>query len=87
MSDITNHDVQARLLKRIHEQFPLSHELGLQPDQNLLDSGAIDSLGLISIISLVENEFAIQVDDSDVVMENFGTVEAIARFVAARLRA
>lgn len=57
----------------------------LDPRQDLLASGVIDSFGLISLIASLEQTFGIDIVDQDVVPENFQTLEQLAAFVTAKL--
>ena len=47
----------------------------------LLQSGLIDSLGMVDLVAFIETTFGIQVDDEELVPENFETIFAIAGFV------
>lgn len=48
---------------------------------NVISAGIVDSLGMIKVISYLEDTFSIKVDDADLVMENFESIESIAGFV------
>lgn len=50
-------------------------------DTSLLDSGLIDSTGILELVSFLESEFGIQVQDEEIVPENFENVKSIAAFV------
>jgi acyl carrier protein len=63
-------------------KFPLAKKRGLQFDSPSLDSGIVDSLGVLDIVTFLEREFAIAVTDDDLTPENFGTVMKLAEFVA-----
>lgn len=64
-------------------RFPaLPDELAL--DDPLLESGAVDSLGMLDIVMFVEERFDIFIDDHELVGEHFESVEAIARLVASK---
>jgi acyl carrier protein len=56
----------------------------LTNETSLLD-GVIDSLGLMQIISFLEEEYGIEVDPVDVTIPHFGTAAAIERFVNQKL--
>lgn len=56
----------------------------LTDDYPLIDRGVVDSLGIFSIVSFVESEFGIEVQDEELVPENFGTIAGIARLVGAK---
>jgi acyl carrier protein len=51
---------------------------------SLLDTGVLDSLGLLRLVVFVQKRFGIAVDDVDLVPENFDTVEAICAYLRSR---
>jgi acyl carrier protein len=53
-------------------------------DDSLLDLGVIDSTGVLEIVDFVERELGVTVADNDIVPQNFGSIAAVASFVAAR---
>lgn len=59
----------------------------LSPDDLLLDSGLIDSTGIMNLVSHFETEFGIQIEDTEIVPENFASVRAIVAFVEGKRRA
>lgn len=60
-------------------QFPLTKSVS--NEDALLDGGLIDSLGILEVVSFLENEFKISVCDEDLIPENFGSVRNLAQFV------
>lgn len=48
---------------------------------SLLGRGIIDSMGVIELLTFVQSEFGITIDDDEITEENFGTLWLIARFV------
>jgi len=56
----------------------------LTADFALIDNQVIDSLGMISLVSALEDEFGIDVDDEDLVPDNFATIGQIAAFVDSK---
>jgi acyl carrier protein len=53
----------------------------LTPEFHLFEHKVIDSLGLLTVISFVETQFGIVVDDDELSPENFETIGAIARLI------
>lgn len=51
-------------------------------DTDLIESGLLDSLALVSLITELEQEFGFQLPLDDFDIERFRTVERIAAFVA-----
>ncbi len=57
----------------------------LETDTSFQESGILDSLGLLEIITFVEEKFSIEIADSEVVPENLGTLRKISSFVKKKL--
>jgi acyl carrier protein len=50
----------------------------------LLDMGILDSLSLLKLVLFVQEQFGIEVDDVDLVPENFASVDAICAYLRPR---
>jgi acyl carrier protein len=57
---------------------------GLKDDTDLQQSGLLDSLTTLSLISFLEESFKIQLDPADINAETFRTVDAIVALVATK---
>lgn len=53
----------------------------LKVDTPLLTSGLLDSLGIVKLLSFIEDEFDTEIDDSDFDPENFETLASIAKLI------
>jgi acyl carrier protein len=58
--------------------------LPLADDTPLLDSGILDSLGLLRLVVFLEEQFGITMDDADLLPENFTSVNSICAYLRAR---
>ncbi|TAJ12498.1 acyl carrier protein [Marinilabiliaceae bacterium JC017] len=47
----------------------------------LFDEGIFDSMGLLSLISFLEEEYGVKVDDLELSEENFQSIKAISSFI------
>jgi acyl carrier protein len=55
-------------------------------DETLIFSeGIFDSMGFISLINFIEETFAIKAKDSELLEDNFESIDAISRFVESKL--
>ena len=55
---------------------------GTLGDQDpLIESGIIDSFGIMSLIAFVEKEFGIHLESDELVPDNFETIAAIGQLV------
>lgn len=50
-------------------------ELG--EDEQLIDSDIVDSLGILKILSFIDEEFGVDLSDDDIRPENFATIGTI----------
>ncbi|MBI5083381.1 MAG: acyl carrier protein [Acidobacteria bacterium] len=53
-------------------------------DESLFDSGLIDSFGLPDLVSALEQEFSIQIPDSDLSPRKFDCIERIEEYLDSR---
>ena len=58
--------------------------LPLSDDTSLLDSGILDSLSLLQLVVFLEERFGITVGDTDLLPQNFASVQAICAYLRAR---
>jgi acyl carrier protein len=57
----------------------------VKDDENLLQTNLIDSLGSFRMIAFLEETFPLTIEDTDMVPENFQTLNAVETFVAGKL--
>jgi acyl carrier protein len=65
----------------------LTNELGrdvsaVGRDDSLLESGALDSVGVMRLVAFLGETFGIEVGDDDLTPENFDTIASLTAFVA-----
>jgi acyl carrier protein len=56
----------------------------LTPDQSFLDSGIVDSTGMLELVTFIEDEYGIKVGDDELVPENLDSLNRISAFVARK---
>lgn len=56
----------------------------LTPETSLIDSGAVDSLGILEVVGFLGEQFGIEIDDDDFEPENFENINALTRFILAK---
>ena len=54
-------------------------------DDSFLESGLIDSVGILTVLEFVRETYAIPIEDSEIVPKNWDSVHRIAAFVQAKL--
>ena len=56
-------------------------------NKSLINDYGVDSLNLLELIVGIEEEFDLQIDDSEFRVSNFETVDALADFIQDKLNA
>lgn len=52
---------------------------------SLLETGTIDSTGVLELIAFLEGHFGLEVDDREIHPDNFDSIDKIDRYVARKL--
>lgn len=75
-------DGEPQIRAYVVETFLLGQDDGFGNGDSLLESGVIDSTGVLEIVGFLEKTFQIQVKEEDLVPGNLDTIQNIAKFVA-----
>jgi acyl carrier protein len=78
---VTPRAVSEQVRAFVLEKFPQAKKKSLSDSDKLLESGIVDSLGILDLVAFLESDFKVQITDDELLPENFQTVEAIAEFV------
>ena len=81
-------DMRATLRTYIMDNFLMSDDESLLEDgQSLLDTGVIDSTGVLELIQYLEETFELTVDDEELVPENLDSVDNLVAFIGRKQQA
>ncbi len=56
----------------------------IQEDTMLFDEGIFDSMGLLNLISFLEENYGVQTDDVDLIEDNFKNLSSIQEYVTRK---
>ena len=70
-----------RIRQFILDYFYVTDPRTLTDDMSLIDSGLVDSTGMMGVIMFIESEFGIQVADRDTTPDNLESIARIASFI------
>ncbi len=79
--------VAARVREFISEFFYVTDPAALEDDRSLIDSGIVDSTGMMDVIVFLETEYGFHVEDEEMVPENLESIGQITRFVERKTAA
>ena len=74
-------EVEQKLKHFIAAELMYAEDDDLSSDEPLLGSGIVDSLGIIRLVSYIEEEFGVVVPEEELVPDHFQTVSRLAAFV------
>ena len=84
MDSTAGNDTADLIREFMKQRFPLASSKELSPELSLLDSGIVDSLGILDLVGFIEEQFGVEAQDDDLVPENFDSIAALTRFVIER---
>ncbi|WP_448258201.1 acyl carrier protein [Microbacterium aurum] len=74
-----------RVEQFILESLLLGDRAGMPaPTDSLIESGVMDSTGVLELIEFLEQEFEIRVEDAETVLENLDSIQRVVDFVARK---
>lgn len=77
-----NHAGDKATIREFLSRFLRNHEVG--DDENIFALGFVNSLFAMQLVMFVEKEFGVAVENEDLDLENFHSVNAIAALVARK---
>ena len=69
----------------IIENFLFGNENGLKDDSSFLEEGIIDSTGILELVSFMEEEFSITVDDEELIPENLDSIANVTSYLEKKI--
>jgi acyl carrier protein len=80
-----NMSYQESVREFIVENFLFGDEEGLENESSFFETGVVDSTGILEIVSFIEEEFEVKVEDEDLIPENFSSVVTIDQYLHRKL--
>ena len=80
-----NSEVKEKIRKFIVENFLFGNDDGLKDDSSFLDEGIIDSTGILELVSFLEEEFLISVEDEELIPENLDSIANVTAYLEKKV--
>ena len=77
--------IVAQVRQFMLKTFPLARKRALADDDSLLESGIVDSMGVLEIVSFLEDEFHITPTDEEMLSDNFESVCTISNYIEQKM--
>ena len=85
--DFTETEIQQILKDYIIQKFMYGAKAVLEDDWLLIEEGTINSLGIITLISFIGEQFGISIASEEIVLDNFKDVNSIKSLVVSKIKA
>lgn len=73
-----------RVIQTLADYIKAQYNADLDRQENIFDSGIIDSLGFVSLIGFISATFGIEFDPEDLIEDNFYSLERIAQIIVQK---
>lgn len=84
---MSREQIGSQLKGFILERFPLAQKKGITEETPLLQSGIVDSLGILELVGFMEKEFMLHISDDELTPSNFENLGRLVSFVASKAAA
>ena len=71
----------------IIENFLFGSEDGLKDETSFLEEGIIDSTGILELVTFLEEEFSIAIEDEELIPENLDSINNVTAFLERKIAA
>jgi len=78
-------DLRERIRAFVIENFLFGNDDGLSDESSFLEEGIIDSTGILELVSFLEEEFGITVEDEELIPENLDSINNVVNYLARKL--
>ena len=78
-------DYKKQIMNFFEENFMVEFNGQFDHDASLLENGIIDSTGVLEIVTFIEETFSIQVEDEEIVTENFDSINNLNMYLASKV--
>ena len=83
--DINKQDMITSIREYFFENFLFGYtEDEIKNDTSFSELGVLDSTGIMEIVSFIENEFDITINDSEITHENLDSIDLMVDFISSK---
>ncbi len=81
----TSTNVQEELVNYIKENFIAGRsDTEISLDESMIDSGIMDSTGILELVTFIEERFSIEIEDEELIPENLESINNIMSFLGKK---
>lgn len=76
--------IQDQVRAFVTTNFYVADPAALRNAESLLDSGVMDSTGVLEVIAFIEETFSVTVEDAEMLPENLDSIDNITHFIVRK---
>jgi acyl carrier protein len=76
--------IETQVRAFLADAFPTAGDAPLDADTSLFEAGIIDSMGVLTLVTWLEETYGFTVDDDEVLPENIDGVGALVRYIGRK---
>ena len=80
-------DVKEDIRKFILATFPMARKNNISFEESLLETGIIDSLGVLDIVNYLIEQQGVEIEEEDLTPENFENIVSIVNIIERKKQA
>lgn len=78
----SSQSLEQEVRRFVVENFLFGEDDGsLQLEDSFLDSGVIDSTGVLELVTFLEQQYEIKIDDTELVPDNLDSISRVSSFI------
>ena len=78
-------ELKTQIRDFIIENFLFGNANGLKDDTSFLEEGIIDSTGVLELVTFLEENFAVQVEDEELIPENLDSIDNVTGYLERKM--
>ncbi|QDU05068.1 acyl carrier protein [Gimesia chilikensis] len=79
--------IQSEIRNFVAENFLFGEDPeSLQNDDSFLETGIIDSTGVLELVAFIEDQYDVEVDDDELVPENLDSINRLMDFIESKIK-
>jgi acyl carrier protein len=78
-------DIERDIKTFLNTNFPLYDEEKVDREQSLVESGVIDSLGILELVEFIEETYELRIPEDELLPENLDSLANVTRYLTGKV--
>jgi acyl carrier protein len=79
-------DLRDKVRRFVVENYLFGEDEGLKDETFFLEEGVIDSTGILELVSFLEEEFNITIEDEELIPENLDSISYVVSYLERKIK-